>query len=308
MSGNSTSTLRSHRAHNVSEAPTPDMLTPDSNAAYNLYSSESTAEQFLVGAVLWFDVLSCASTNRAPLLTATHARLLCGDIDLTNIVACQSWVAILIGEIATLNEWKMEATKSHTLSFWKLFERGDPIRQRLQDGIGGLRKEIDDAFAALGMSYLGTTAAYLVMTNPSLQADAVKRAITLVFANAAKVYLNTTISGAYPMLDDVRDSVHDTMHALQELQFICDAQALRSLVWPICIAGCMAADTATQTFFRSLLQGLGDEAHDFGNSRTVLQVMDACWTARSQETSSKNGKPWDWSSAMELLGQRVLLV
>lgn len=265
---------------------------------------EDTAEHFLVGAVLWFDILSCASTNDAPRLHSESPRFLKDKIDLANIIGCQPWIALVIGDIATLSVWKADATVAGSLSFWTLFGRGDRLRRRLEDGISSLRKSIDETFAELGLSHLGTTGAYLVLTNPDLQQEAIKRAITLVFAYAAQVYLNTIISGADPKLDDVKNSVADTMNALQEMQYVCDAQALRSLIWPICIAGSMAGDVPTQSYFQSLIQGLGDEAHDFGNSATALKVMQKCWSSRIE------GSPqfWDWVTAMEALGQRVLLV
>ncbi|CAD0082689.1 unnamed protein product [Aureobasidium vineae] len=282
----------------------PEDFTPDTSSGLEPHRLEDNAEHFLVGAVLWFDMLSCASTSDAPRLHLEAARLLQGQIDLANIIPCQPWVALAIGDIAALRAWKADAISTSSLSFWKLFEQGDPIRKRLEDGIAGLRAEVDESFAALGVSHLGTTGAYLVLANPGVQQEAIKRAITLVFANAAQVYLNTIISGADPKLDDVRNSVVDTMDALQELQLICDAQALRNLIWPICIAGSMAEDAPAQSYFQSLIQDLGEEAHAFGNTTTTLQIMQRCWVSRKDNGSGS----WHWATAMESMGQRVLLV
>ncbi|KAI4729881.1 hypothetical protein E4T49_02299 [Aureobasidium sp. EXF-10728] len=232
------------------------------------------------------------------------ARLLQGQIDLANIIPCQPWVALAIDDIAALSVWKADAISTSNLSFWKLFEQGNLIRKRLEQGIARLRTEVDESFTALGVSHLGTTGAYLVRADPGVQQEAIKRAITLVFANAAHVYLNIIISGADPKLDDVRNSVIDTMNALQGLQLICDAQALRNLTWPICIAGSMAEDATTQSYFQSLIQDLGEEAHAFGNTKTTLQIMQRCWISRKDDRSGS----WDWVTAMESLGQRVLLV
>ncbi|KAI4717976.1 hypothetical protein E4T48_05872 [Aureobasidium sp. EXF-10727] len=284
--------------------PSPENFIPDTPSGLESHRLEDNAEHFLVGAVLWFDILSCASTGVAPRLHSEAARLLQGQIDLANIIPCQPWVALAIGDIASLSVWKTAAISTSSLSFWKLFEQGDPIRKRLEQGIADLRTEVDESFAALGVSHLGNTGAYLVLANPGVQQEAIKRAITLVFANAAQVYLNTIISGADPKLDDVRNSVIDTMNALQELQLICDAQALRNLTWPICIAGSMAEDATTQSYFQSLIQDLGEEAHAFGNTKTTLQIMQRCWISRKDNGSGS----WDWVTAMEFLGQRVLLV
>ncbi|KAG9660134.1 hypothetical protein KCU95_g10316, partial [Aureobasidium melanogenum] len=284
--------------------PSPENLTPVTSGGLEPQRLEDNAEHFLVGAVLWFDILSCASASDAPRLYSEAVGLLQGQIDLANIIPCQPWVALAMNDIAALGAWKIDAVSNCSLSFWKLFEKADPIRKRLSDGIAGLRAEIDESFAALGISHLGTMGAYLILTNPGVQQEAIKRAITLVFAYATQVYLNTIISGADPKLDDVRNSVVDTMNALQELQLICDAQALRNLIWPICIAGSMAEDVPTQTYFQSLIEDLGEEAHAFGNTRTTLQIMQKCWASRDENRPGS----WDWTAAMESLRQRVLLV
>ena len=288
----------------VDEGPSPGDQDPGTPRGSEPHRMESNAEHFLIGAVLWFDVMSCASTNEPPRLHSEALGYLRGQIDLANIIGCQPWVALAVGDIAALSAWKSEAISTSSLSFWRLFERGDPIRKRLGDGIASLREEVDESFAALGLSHLGTMGAYLVLTNPGVQQEAIKRAITLVFAHAAQVYLNTIISGADPKLDDVRNSVIDTMNALQELQFICDAQALRNLIWPICIAGSMAEDAPTQSYFQSLIQDLGEEAHAFGNTADTLRIMQKCWGSRKDDRSGA----WDWATTMESLGQRVLLV
>jgi hypothetical protein len=296
--------VRGMTVESTNDDTSPGSHDPGLPSGIEPHRMESNAEKFLVGAVLWFDIMSCASTNEAPRLHSAALDLLQGQIDLANIIGCQPWVALAVGDIASLSAWKTEAIAISSLSFWKLFERADPIRRRLSDGIASLRAEIDQSFAALGLSHLGTMGAYLVLTNPGVQQEAIKRAITLVFAHAAQVYLNTVISGADPKLDDVRNSVLDTMNALQELQFICDAQALRNLIWPICIAGSMAEDTSTQAYFQSLIQDLGEEAHAFGNTADTLQIMQRCWASREDGSSGT----WNWADAMESLGQRVLLV
>jgi hypothetical protein len=296
--------VRGMTIDSMSDGPSPgnhESGTPSENEPHRM---ESNAEHFLVGAVLWFDVMSCASTNEAPRLHSEALGLLQGQIDLANVIGCQPWVALAVGDIAALSAWKTEAASTCSLSFWKLFEQGDPIRKRLGDGIASLRAEIGESFVALGLSHLGTMGAYLVLTNPGVQQEAFKRAITLVFAHAAQVYLNTVISGADPELDDVRSSVIDTMNALQELQFICDAQALRNLIWPICIAGSMAEDVPTQGYFQSLIQGLGEEAHAFGNTTDTLRIMQKCWASRVDNRAGS----WNWATAMKSLGQCVLLV
>lgn len=269
---------------------------------------EDTAESFLTGSIIWFESLSCASTGRTPrLLDKYQTLLLQGDIDLANIAGFQSWIAVIIGEVAALNVWKREAEGSNTLSLWQLFERGDSIRRRLGEHIDVLKAELANIIPAADGPQVDFATAYLVMADPALHAQAVRRAVTLVFAQAALVYLHTTISGANPALAEIAMSVSATANALQELRAIADSQHLRSLVWPICLAGSMAAEQSLQDFFRGLIQGLGEEALIFGNSGSVFRIMEKCWDYRRGEIH--DGERYcDWTKAMELTGQRILLV
>jgi hypothetical protein len=63
--------------------------------------------------------------------------------------------------------------------------------------------------------------------------------ITRVFAGAALVYLQVTISGAYPGIPEIQRGVARTMAALDKLE---DKSLVRNLLWPVCIAGCMATE------------------------------------------------------------------
>ncbi|GAB7353855.1 hypothetical protein MBLNU459_g4218t1 [Dothideomycetes sp. NU459] len=269
----------------------------------------NTAEEFLTGATVWFDIVSCASTGKAPRLAKLHEVFLNnGGLDMEDVAGCQSWAAMLIGKIATLHAWKKEASAAKNLSMWSLFERAAPIRQQLSDRTEQLIREIDDGFQSTGHDQVGLAVARAVRPNSALRRVALIRAVTLVFAHAAQVYLNTTISGAHSSLDEIRSSVQLTADALRELRLICDSQTLRSLLWPICIAGSMAEDASLQGFFRELIEDLGEEAHDFGNSQTVLRIMDECWMCRSAGTPSASDKGWDWFTAMKSSNQHVLLV
>lgn len=300
-------TIQPDKSHNGSSYSTPAAQLPEDSFHSGIHDIRNTAEEFLIGATVWFDIVSCASTGKAPRLANLHEVFLKTEkTNMADIAGCQSWAASSIGEIATLHAWKEESIAMNNLSMWTLFERAAPIRQQLTEHIAQLRKEIDDAPMAIGQA--GTTSSYLIMTDPSACAVALVRAVTLVYAYAAQVYLHTVISGAHTSLDEIRSSVRLTADALEELRAISDPQTLRGILWPICIAGTMAGEVSLQSYFRELIQGLGEEAHDFGNSRTVLNVMEDCWARRNSELPCTESKGWDWLAAMEALDQRVLLV
>lgn len=313
---NALTTILSSMAHdrfNAGSRTTRAEVPRDSASAIPKASHTNTladtAEHFLTGAIIWFESLSVASTAKAPKLLEDYETLLAdSQVDLANVAGFHNWIATIIGEIGALREWKTEAEQSNNLSFWKLFERGDDIRKRLSTQIQVLRSDIARTFPIVDGTQIDAAAAYMVMADATLHAQAVRRAVTLVFAHAAQVYLFCTTSEPNPALEEISSSVSATASALQDLRAICDSQVLRSLVWPICIAGCMASESALQGFFQGLIEGLGEEAHVFGNSRNVLKVMQTCWEYRAARASNNKAKYCDWMMAMELNGQRILLV
>jgi hypothetical protein len=66
-------------------------------------------------------------------------------------------------------------------------------------------------------------------------------------------YLHVAISGAYPELPEIIESVSKTIDAVQSLT---DAKLLQNLVWPFCISGCLALDRK-HTIFQGLLSAAG---------------------------------------------------
>lgn len=297
------------------QTPLPDLPEPT-------HDLEGTAERFLIGAVVWFDIIACASTGNRPLLHHEHNRLLLtNQLDLSNIAGCASWAAHSMGEIAALRAWKRDRLATNTLSMWQLFDRADAIRNTLANGIAALNADIAAAFEALRDSHnhhphsAPTPVPPSWLPDPAKRSLTVKRAVTLVFARAAQVYLHTTISGSQSSVAEVRTSVSDTAAALRDLRAVAgDAQAVRSLVWPICVAGSMAEGVGSgegggglQGFFKALIDEVGYQAHDFGNTKTVLGIMERCWEGRRMGVGV-GGKGWDWATAMEESGQRVLLV
>ncbi|KAI9730862.1 MAG: hypothetical protein M1834_005580 [Cirrosporium novae-zelandiae] len=261
---------------------------------------EETALRFLTGVVLWMDVCACASTGRAPHLLHHHHTLLRSNrIDLQNICGCDSWVLIQIAQTASLNGWKLETQSQNSLSVWDLVERGRVIHQHLADGITQVLQDPHTSPSEPNTTSITTQ---------------IRKSITLIYAHAAQVYLHTVISGPSPTLPEIRTSVRSTVSHLQELRHLCsDPQAIRGLVWPVCIAGCMAEEPL-KGFFRNLIEEVGQEAREFGNLSTVLRVMEMCWDRRRVSGGmggiggEEEGGLWDWRRAMEGLRMRVLLI
>ena len=257
-----------------------------------LNSIESAALPFLIAVVLWFDLLSCASTGLAPRLPYRELIEKRG-VNLEDVLGCKSWVMLAIGDLASLNAWKRNARQDGSLSTRELLERSSIIERNLEQGLAMLAThdalETSERIAHKSSSSHNSDSPEVVVT------------ITRVFASAALVQLHTITSGAFSNVPETRLAVKRTMSALKH---VADYQDLRGLIWPLCLSGCMA-QPHQQPFFRDLLlRVIGDAGQEFGNCTTVLRILEACWEGRLHDPTQE----WNWEKAMTDLRICGLLV
>ena len=87
------------------------------------------------------------------------------------------------------------------------------------------------------------------------------------------------------------------------MKMIPDYRVFRGLVWPLCVAGCMASTAEDQEFFRDKSKGAVGDAKSFGNSAKALEILEKSW-----ELERKRGTLVDCSAVLKELGTCVLLV
>lgn len=123
------------------------------------------AYNFLASVVVWFDILSCVSTGRKPRLDY-KAWLQKQEIDLAQVIGCQNWAMDAIGDLASLNAWKVQNTTSKTLSVPQLVKRGEEIQGRLERGLMELETGMEEVITQILMIiselilYLGSPVNY----------------------------------------------------------------------------------------------------------------------------------------------------
>jgi hypothetical protein len=241
--------------------------------------------KFFSSVILHLDILACASTRLRPQYADICAAAL-GDgnskVMLERIMGCENWAMVLIREIAVLWDWKRRSERA-VLSTGELERQAGDIKWRLNVGLEKLSKEPSQS-----------------PKREKAQHDRgfVIRRITNVYANAAKVYLDVLVFGPNPDLPEMIESVSSTLAALAALP---DPNRLRNVVWPFCIAGCIAK-VGQREVFRDLASAAGVHQGVFGSSWRALEVMEKCWALRDE------GKSCDWFVAMQALGHHVLLV
>lgn len=240
---------------------------------------------FLLGFFISMDIISCASTRSNQFLTLDHKLMLeMGETNLANLTGCSNWAMVFIFEISLLDKWKEEEKKAHKLSLIELTKRGRQIEERLRRRLANIDSE---------PSKRAPFDSHLRMLPDSNNTE-----ITRIFALSAITYLHVVISGAYPEIPEIRESVSKTIDALQSLL---DPTLLRNVAWPFCISGCLAVD-GQQNLFRELVSSPHLTQSTVGTCLEAFEIMKECWQLRKTGSSS-----YDWACIMRKRGEYVLL-
>lgn len=227
------------------------------------------------------DIISCASTRSSPFLQLNHIFLLeRAEIGLEYLTGCMNWAMVFILEISLLDTWRREAEKAHKLSIVELTNRGSQIEERLRGRLANIENQ-----PSTGISLERT------LEPPCVQ-------ITRIFALSALTYLHVVISGPYPELPEITESVSKTIDAFQSLT---DPKLLRQLVWPFCVSGCLALDKQ-HDIFRQLVSAAEITPSTVGTCFEAFKVIEECWETRTRCSSG-----CDWATIMNQRGHYILL-
>jgi hypothetical protein len=161
-----------------------------------------------------------------------------------------------------------------------------------------MQLEIEPVFITKeGSSLLDVlTADYCQSQTPANQTSLVTR----VWAHAALVYLFVVVSGWQPASVDVRYHVGLIVELLTRQ--ISPPALLRTMVWPFCVAGCLAEPTQ-EDHLRGIVEALHPPSV-FGTARKALEIMENVWRKRDAgDTASR-----DLATCFRSQGDLVLLV
>ncbi|KAF4968611.1 hypothetical protein FSARC_4035 [Fusarium sarcochroum] len=241
-------------------------VQPD--VARSLGQARRNAQDFLFCAVLWFDILGCTSTGVQPRMPY-QSWLNSERIDMASVLGCENWVMEVIGDLATVDAsqgWLSPAESHGLLS--------DAL-QRLNEGTTALRAR-----------------------EPPLP---ISHHVTRVFAAAAIVQVQALMLEKDENRGNLVAVIDQTIDAFQQFP---DGVSVRTLMWPVCIAGCLASGDQ-QAFFEQLMVGICEQGNArIGSCESVMQVLRYCWDRRATNTTGVYG----WRKAMMELDAYILLV
>lgn len=288
------------------QAPNPNWLEDTFHPKdHQVHGVDNAALYFFTGAIIWFDTLACVSTGSNPYLSEFHNQLLSekapmssseikGDskIRLDSIMGCQNWVMVIISEIAWLRTWKDKELRNRTIEDIQQHLRWteNNIRGRLEYKNADIKAELD----SLLEQYSGCPPHY----SPKY-GRLTTLIITHVFAQAALIYLHTVVGEELSTID-LQTPLRNTIAVMRILP---DPQMVIGLVWPLCVAGCMASSPVDQEFFRGIATTGVADARSFGNLGKALEILEKSWELQRAER-----RPVDCTATIKQLGVCVLLV
>ena len=249
----------------------PPVILPVKNA--RLPNAEQAAFRFSSALVIFDDIIASTTLQEQPRLYSHHRGLLCNEIEgadppvnLETVFGVENWALLQIGEIAALDAWKLECRRAGNLDIIKLACRATTIKESLIVQLTELEsKPTNETIVSLDTF----ASSDLRPSHRSL--------ITRVWAHAALLYLFIVTSGWQPANDDVRYHVSRIVDLLSYQ--ISPPALLRTVVWPFCVAGCLA-EPAQETQFRQMIQGL-EPPSLFGKMHKAFEIIENTWRNRT---------------------------
>jgi hypothetical protein len=258
--------------------------------------SETNREAFhFFGAALKWYIIPYFTTSLLSMPSAAQHEpsLSSSHMPMRRFTGCDEWVIDQLLKVIELKHWKDTMQAKKQLSVLELATRAMEIKSCLEGEVGKIPKRIKDSSVSLVEHH----------------SEGGSLIVTQVWAYATLVYLHVIVSGSNPELPEIHNNVSKVIQAFKALP---DPEVVRSLPWPLCIAGCMAAGVQ-ENEFRAIVDRAGIGRFPFGNSRKVVELMEECWRTRANVEDESGGLlgqgiEVDWRSVMWSSGVDLLLV
>lgn len=236
----------------------PDFRGPEDAL---MQCSEST--RFIIKTSLWFDVLAAATRVEVPYFLEVYRKLfdpstayidsasssVPEELSMMSVMGCENTIVWALAEISNLACWKDLQKHNGALSMPELVKRGERIERHLTHPV----REPNDP-------------------------DVARTLTSEIFRASARVYLHSVLSGDYPSCNEIADGVRDTIRCLQQVPKDRNRKVVRSVVFSICICGCLTDDAWERDFFLRRLQEQQKET--VGNCIQVEKLIRQVWKER----------------------------
>jgi len=274
-------------------------------AEYNHYiwNPDQAGFRFFATLLIFIDVIASTALAQPPRLMPYYSDLLAEQDDgapilgfnrlrLSTTVGCRNSVISAIGQISTLDAWKRTARRTGSFSMFRLVERSAPILMALKATVGQL-----DADAALQRPPAPIDLpfqSFAVRSNASSSCATTTR----IWIQAAQVYLDVVVYG----WQTSNIEIHNSISCILELLDAVPSNQLRTLAWPLCVAGCLASNDQEERFREIFATKRKLEL--IGSLHEAQRVMESVWESRARLDTEN----WDLAACFSILEKPVLLI
>ena len=311
----------------------------------------SDSQQFVIKTTFWFDILASTTRLEPPRFIAVYRKLWqqgayieggpsrsgphqqSSPLSMMSVMGCENETALAIAETSALACWKVAQERQGKLSVPDLVDRGRIIEQECLSRISPASMSMQPQPVPPG--------GVLYPAGGSGISDdlSAKRRLTAdIFRSTARVYLHSVISGEHPGCPEIRDGVRETIECLRRVPVGGSSHGhghgqghghgsgsvarsvLRSVVFGICLCGCLADDPDDREFLLRRLDA-EEQAEGVGNCASARLVMQEVWRRRAPciggggsgecaESSSSAAlpPPLSWREATQQFGGESLLL
>ena len=237
----------------------------------------SESLRFIIKTSMWFDVLASATLVREPRFLDVIRELFnprtaffddepaipMTEYSMMSVMGCENHIVLALAEIASLANWKEVNVKAGSLSVKELVKRGHRIEEIL-------KKPSSHPYD------------FDITVDPGEKQRAQQRCLTSeVFRASAHVYLHSVVSGDFPRCPEIIEAVDETVKCLMAAEDGPTGRAVvRSVVFSICICGCLTEEPHHQNYFLKRLQE--QQGLSIGNSEQVSYLIQEVWNRRSR--------------------------
>ncbi|KAM0545374.1 hypothetical protein ACHAPJ_011358 [Fusarium lateritium] len=252
------------------------------------------------------DIVAAASSYQEPQLYQYHQQLLGEDdpaLDLEAIVGVKSCILRLLGQVASLNARRQQDQAAGNLDWLELAQRASTITESLTANLEQLQ-----ASSSPTSNPQSEERDYLEeLRTPCYSRGTAQdtRLVSQIWAHATMVYLITVVSGWQPANAILRHHVDQIVHILQGKL---PRPLIRTMVWPLCVAGCLA-DPPQRRLLLGVL-GTLQPMTLFPNVHKAVGIMEWAW---QQGSSFQSGNQlatnhMDLAACFQTQGESPLLV
>ncbi|KAI5456324.1 fungal-specific transcription factor domain-containing protein [Mariannaea sp. PMI_226] len=271
-------------------------------------NKERGAFLFYSAALVVYDVVASTSLGQVPRLLPLCLEPLAGEkpqLDLEGVSGCQGWVFSIIGQICALDEWKKRSASGGNLSVVDLQDQASLIDARWKACIFSLNNQ-ESAHNAETMDttqHSRPLESILLSSHCSFGFHPLRPdtyySVTRVWAHAARVFLLVVSLGWQPQNEEIRECISQAIAALER---ITSPSWIRSLVWPICVCGCLATEEQRPIFRKILDNSAALKA--LMSVRNAFDIMERVW----EQGDDIDANTWDITTCLSILGYKTLLV